>query len=170
VIERCVSCKKAKGKENAYGLYMPLRIPEQPLIDINMDFVFGLPRTQCGKDSVMVVVDRFSKMSHFIACHKTNNAVNIADLFFKEVVRLHGVPKCNIPHSGIKNNNLMSTEKQSNYIYIHGFRIKIYRNFNGVPLIPEGPKLSTNILTPINHNIYDKHYITKYHYGCIKKI
>ena len=118
MIERCVSCKKSKGKENAYGLYMPLRIPEQPLIDINMDFVFGLPRTQCGKDSVMVVVDRFSKMSHFIACHKTNNVVNIADLFFKEVVRLHGVPKCNIPHSGIKNNNLMSTEKQSNYIYI----------------------------------------------------
>ena len=148
MIERCVSCKKAKGKENAYGLYMPLRIPEQPLIDINMDFVFGLPRTQCGKDSVMVVVDRFSKMSHFIACHKTDNAVNIADLFFKEVVRLHGVPKCNIPHSGIKNNNLMSTEKQSNYIYIHGFRIKIYRNFNGVPLIPEGPKLSTcNLFT-----------------------
>jgi len=52
---------------------------------------------------------------------------------------------CNIPHLEIKNNTLMSIENIVIfffiYIYIHGFHIKIYRNFDGVPSIPEGPNL-----------------------------
>jgi len=45
------------------------------------------------KDSIMVVVDRFSKMAHFVACHTINDASYIANLYFKEIVHLHGIPR-----------------------------------------------------------------------------
>ncbi|KAL4296936.1 hypothetical protein GQ457_12G014780 [Hibiscus cannabinus] len=80
--ERCVTCKKAKSKVSPQGMYLPLPIPDFPWTDISMDFLLGLPRTKTGRDSIFVVVDRFSKMAHFIACHKTDDAVNVANLFF----------------------------------------------------------------------------------------
>jgi hypothetical protein len=58
-----------------------------------MDFMLGFLRKQRRSDSIFVVVYRFLKMEHFIRWKKINDATNIENFFFKELVRLHGFPK-----------------------------------------------------------------------------
>ena len=75
---QCSTCRKTKSQDQSHGLYMPVHVPYHPWEDISMDFVLGLPRTENGKDSVFVLADRFSKMAHFLPCHKIDEILQIS--------------------------------------------------------------------------------------------
>jgi hypothetical protein len=93
-VSTCGVCQRVKaGHKRPAGLLQSLEVPEWPWDDIAMDFVVGLPRTRRGKDAVWVVVDRLSKVAHFIPIRTTDSASDLAPVYVREIVRLHGVPK-----------------------------------------------------------------------------
>jgi integrase-like protein len=69
VLRCCSICEQAKMAFHK-GLYKPLPIFKRAWKDLSMDFIMALPRTPKGNDSILVVLDRFSKMAHFIPCKK----------------------------------------------------------------------------------------------------
>ncbi|MCO5566566.1 hypothetical protein L7F22_020243 [Adiantum nelumboides] len=59
---------------------------------ISMDFFTGLPKTTGNYDSIFVIVDKLTKVAHLITVKQTATAADIAQVFVKEIVRLHGIP------------------------------------------------------------------------------
>jgi transposase InsO family protein len=77
----------------------PLPAPSRPWSEITMDFVVKLP-TSKSCDSIWVVIDRFTKMAHFVPCKETLTARQLARLFFDHIVKIHGVPDSIVSHRG----------------------------------------------------------------------
>ncbi|GJP64510.1 hypothetical protein CLOP_g21488 [Closterium sp. NIES-67] len=74
-------------------LVQPLEPPTKPWPHVSMDFVTGLPAGASQNDSVLMVVDRLTKMAHFTPCRMTITSEQTAKLFISTVVRLHEIPK-----------------------------------------------------------------------------
>jgi hypothetical protein len=67
-----------------------------------MHFIIGLPRTNKQHDSIMVVVDKLTKAAHFIPLKTTHKASNVANIYMREVARLHGIPKTIVSDRDLK--------------------------------------------------------------------
>jgi len=91
-IKNCDTCQMTKVVRHApYGLLQSNKAPDRPWKSIAMDFITDLPKSE-GYDTILVVIDRLTKMSNFIPCSRHLDARQFANLLMKEIVRLHGLP------------------------------------------------------------------------------
>ena len=92
-VKECLICQRNKGEHVPYpGLLQPNPIPTRPWSDIAMDFIEGLPNSD-HKQSILVVVDRFSKYGHFIPLSHPYTAKDIATVFFNHIHNCMAFPQ-----------------------------------------------------------------------------
>jgi len=92
-VARCLTCQKVKTEhQKPGGLLQPLPILVWKWEHVIMDSIVGLPRTYKQHDAVWVVVDRLTKTNHFLPLKTTYTLEQLANLYIKEIVRLHGIP------------------------------------------------------------------------------
>jgi hypothetical protein len=94
-VAMCDVCQRVKAEhQRPAGLLHPLKIPEWKWEEIGMDFIVGLPRTSAGYDSIWVIVDRLTKVAHFIPVKTTYSGAKLAELYMARIVCLHGCMVC----------------------------------------------------------------------------
>ena len=93
-VRSCPDCERNKASTaKPAGLLQPLPVPKAPWQHVSLDLIVQLPRAASGNDALFVVVDRLTKMAHFIPTTSDAGAEELAQLFVRDVVRLHGVPE-----------------------------------------------------------------------------
>jgi hypothetical protein len=91
-VKSCTDCQQAKPNRAKYpGLLSPLPVPDGAWHTISLDFIEGLPRSGSA-DCILVVVDKFSKYSHFLPLLHPYTAAKVATVFINHVYKLHGLP------------------------------------------------------------------------------
>jgi len=92
-VKSCPKCQQNKAsRHQPYGLSSPLELPYAPWQSIAMDFITELPESE-GCDQLWVVIDRFTKMAHFLPLQKEGKmAADLAVVFAREIWKFHGLP------------------------------------------------------------------------------
>jgi hypothetical protein len=91
-VSTCVACQRNTARRHKpYGLLQPLPVPEKPWHTMTFDFIVKLLKTSRGNDSICVLVDKLTKLVHFVACKKEVSAKEFAELYVDHVFRLHGL-------------------------------------------------------------------------------
>ena len=93
-VKTCMICQQTKSlTKRTHDLLQPLPIPEERWSSVSLDFITGLPPTPSGYDTIMVVVDRSTKVAHFIPTVKSVSGEVAAKLFIDNIIRIHGLPQ-----------------------------------------------------------------------------
>ena len=93
-ISKCMKCQQVKVEnQHLAGLLQPLPVLEWKWEFVSMDFITGFPMTWRQHDSIMLVVDKLTKETHFILVKSMHKTDDIAKIFLKEIFKLHGLPK-----------------------------------------------------------------------------
>jgi hypothetical protein len=93
-VATCVSCQRNKASsQKPAGLLQPLAIPTVPWNSVSMDFITHLPKTASGYTTIVVFVDRLTKMVHLAPTYDTVTAEGTAELFYTQVWQHHGIPE-----------------------------------------------------------------------------
>ena len=95
-VRHCQHCQANKPRRHQpYGNLQPLGLAQGPWTRVGIDFITGLPATPGAPtyDAILVIVDLYTKMAHFVPCRKMLGATGAATLFTDWCIRLHGVPK-----------------------------------------------------------------------------
>ena len=99
----CDTCQRVKAEyQRLAGLLQPMKIPEWKWEEVDMNFIVGLPRTQKGYDSIWMIVDRLTKVAHFIPVKTHYKGPKLPQLYIEKIVCLHGVPKKIVSDRGIQ--------------------------------------------------------------------
>ena len=102
-ISRCMKCQQVKVEpKHPIGLLQPFPVPEWKWEVISMDFITGFPMNWRQHDSIMVVVDKLTKVAHFIPVKSTYEAGDIVKIFMKEIFKLHGFLKAIVSDRDVK--------------------------------------------------------------------
>ncbi|CAA0819333.1 Unknown protein, partial [Striga hermonthica] len=92
-VRRCLTCQQVKTEHKSpIGLLRPLPIPRWKWEEVAMDFVTGLPKSSEHRDAIWVVVDRLTKVAHFLPVSMSMSLDRLAEIYVRGIVRLHGVP------------------------------------------------------------------------------
>src|SRR5271167_1741755 len=105
--EACQACQRTKVRNSKpSGTLQSLQIPEGPWQMIHYDFIVGLPKSH-GYDAILTVVDRFTKMAHFIPTTEKVTAEGTAKLLLHNIWKTHGMPIEMVMDRGVQFNSRM---------------------------------------------------------------
>ncbi|QRV91922.1 Transposon Tf2-12 polyprotein [Ceratobasidium sp. AG-Ba] len=147
-VSNCKSCIRNKHSNQVLpGLLNPIELPSRPWDHINYNLITGLPESE-GFDAILTVVDRMSRMVHFIPTTSKATAVDVANLFVTYVWKLHGLPSKTISDRGPQFNS--------------AFLKQLYKRLDIKPLLSTAFRPQTDGLAErLNQvvEIYLRHYV-----------